>query len=156
MLGKGSQGLRGTILASPALQEQGDLGGSTEHPGYTSRLEIAESHHKLVPVPEPISSPSAGKEPPWELARGPAELGQGMHRVSLEWLDVTGEILACCQQTAPLERGPSPAAQARMFPNLACVKRLLECRDGGWLLAKVKEKGGRMEQCMEGDRKSVV
>lgn len=133
----------GTILDSPALEEQGDRGGSLGwrlayrgegHPRHKSHLQIPESHPCQ---PNRTGARAQARPQPRRERQSPA---RGCSQASLERLDVTGEILACRQQTARLllERGPSPAAQAQMFPNLACAKWLLKCRDMGEVISQIQ------------------
>lgn len=146
---------KGTILASPTLEEQGDVGGSlgwrlgyrgAGHPGCTSHLQTSKSHpcppNRASPCSQARLWPQRGEG----AFLGAAELGQGM----LTGIPGTaGRYQTDPQQTSrpPLQRGPSPGASAQMFPSLACLKRLLKCQDGGEgaeLSAKVEARwGGR-------------
>lgn len=92
----------GTRGDNPSQPRAGGAGGSWRSgaPGCTSHLQIPESHPcpaEPVPVPKLIPRPSEGKE----LARGDwRSRARGCSQTRLEGLDVTGEILAWCQQTA--------------------------------------------------------
>lgn len=147
---------KGKILASPALEKQGDCGRSLgwrlgyREEGHPSHLQIPESHSRQ---PNRAGARAQAHPQPRRERQSPA---RGCSQASLEWLDVTGEILACRQQTArlPLESGPSPAAQAQMFPNLACAKWLLKYRDMGGVISQIQGEEGKdgHERRTEGDR----
>lgn len=152
----------GTIPASPALEKQGDRGRSLGwRLGYRGEGHPRHTSHLQIPEPHPCQPNRAGAraqarpQTRWER-QSPA---RGCSQVSLERLDVTGEILACRQQTArlPLERGPSPAAQAQMFPNLACAKWLLKYRDMGGVISQIQGEEGKdgHERRTEGDAEAL-